>query len=53
MVLKDDPHGNFQDWRWHKTRNDQHGFEWTCRNKLQVIGVDLSNSALKAVRDQG
>ena len=53
MVLKDDPHGDFQDWRWHKSRNNQDSFERACRNELQVVGVNLSHSALKAVRDEG
>ena len=53
MVLKDDPHGDFQDWRRHKTRNDQYGFERARRDELQVVGVNLSDSALKAVRDEG
>jgi hypothetical protein len=53
MMLKDDSHGDFNDWRRQKTRNNQYGFERTSRNKLQVIGVGLSNSALEAVRDEG
>ena len=53
MVLKDDPHGDFQDWRWQKTRNDQDCLERACGNELQVIGVNLSYSAFKAVRYKG
>jgi len=50
MVLKDDPHSNFEDWCRQKTRNNQDSFERACVNELQMIGVDLSNSAFKAIR---
>jgi hypothetical protein len=53
MMLKDDSHGDLNDWRRQKTRHDQDDFERASRNKLQVVGVDLSNSALKAIRDKG
>jgi hypothetical protein len=53
MVLKDDSHGDFNDWRWQKTRNNQYDLERASRNKLQVVGVNLANSALKTVRNKG